>query len=148
MGEENSVKEGQFRVVDKRARSESDSVSNSASPSSSEGVASADKLNEASQSGEDAAGGNEGARGQTQVPVDFPNFVLSLATQALVMLGEVPHPETQRVSVSLPAAKQTIDILSMLEEKTKGNLSKEELGLLTDVLANLQLIYVQKLSKS
>ncbi|MFN8392606.1 MAG: DUF1844 domain-containing protein [Bdellovibrionota bacterium] len=77
--------------------------------------------------------------------VDFPSFVVSLATQALVMLGEIPNPETQSAVENLEAAKQTIDILALLEEKTKGNLSGEEQRLIAEVLTSLRLTFVKKI---
>ncbi|HQH28386.1 MAG TPA: DUF1844 domain-containing protein, partial [Oligoflexia bacterium] len=63
----------------------------------------------------------------------------------LVLLGEMPNPETNVVSTNLAAAQQTIDILEMLQEKTKGNLSRDEQLLLTEILASLQMSYVQKM---
>jgi len=66
------------------------------------------------------------AESQTDYPpVDFTNFVLSLSTSALFHFGDIPGPEGV-VRKNLPAAKQTIDILNMLGEKTKGNLNEQE----------------------
>jgi hypothetical protein len=77
--------------------------------------------------------------------VDFPSFLVSLATQGFVMMGEVPHPETQQTVTNLDAAKETIDILAMLEEKTQGNLSSEEQKLLAELLTALRLTFVKKI---
>jgi hypothetical protein len=75
--------------------------------------------------------------------VDFSTFVLSLSHSALMDLGQAPHPETGSVEKTLPLARQTIDLLSMLEEKTKGNLSGDEERLLTQILFDLRMRYVE-----
>jgi hypothetical protein len=77
-------------------------------------------------------------------PVDFGTFVLSLGSSALVHLGEIQHPETAEAKENLALARQTIDLLAMLEEKTKGNLSAEEERFLRDLLADLRLKFVEK----
>ena len=85
-------------------------------------------------------------RGGGPAAVNFNNFVLGLGTQALVLLGEIPNPETGLVNANLSAAKQTIDILGMLEEKTKGNLDENEATLLTEVLSSLRLAFVDRVN--
>jgi hypothetical protein len=80
-----------------------------------------------------------------QVPeIDFGTFVMSLASSALVHLGEVQHPESGAQGADLPLAKQTIDILGMLRDKTRGNLTKEEGELLEGLLLDLRMKYVHK----
>src|SRR4051794_11134741 len=59
-------------------------------------------------------------------PVDFVTFVMSIASAVVVDLGEAEHPETGKAQKNLPMAKHTIDILSMLQDKTKSNLSTQE----------------------
>lgn len=76
--------------------------------------------------------------------LDFGTFVLSMSSSALVYLGEVPEPETGQIMENVLAAKQTIDILCMLESKTKGNLTDQEARLLKDMLFELRMKYVQK----
>ncbi|MFP4071907.1 MAG: DUF1844 domain-containing protein [Desulfovibrionales bacterium] len=76
--------------------------------------------------------------------VDMATFVLSLSSSALVHLGEVPDPERGTVATNLPLAKHTIDILAMLEESTKGNITDEEARLFRDILFELRMHYVQK----
>lgn len=78
--------------------------------------------------------------------VCFPTFILSLSSSALVHLGEVPDPETGKRMENIVVAKHTIDILAMLEEKTRGNLNAEEAKLLKDMLFELRMKYVQKAS--
>ncbi len=79
--------------------------------------------------------------------MDFATFVLSLSHSALMHLGEVPHHDTDTVSKDLSLAKQNIDLLSLLEEKTKGNLTGDEERLLHQVLFDLRMRYVE-LSKT
>jgi hypothetical protein len=78
---------------------------------------------------------------ETLPEIDFGTFVMSLATSTLVHLGEVPHPEG-KAHTNLPLAKQTIDILGMLRDKTRGNLTKEEGELLEQLLLDLRMKYV------
>lgn len=77
-------------------------------------------------------------------PIDFYTFVLSLGSSAFVHLGDAPHPETQEAAANLLLAKQTIDILGMLQEKTKGNLTPEEDKFLQALLSDLRLRYVAR----
>jgi hypothetical protein len=76
--------------------------------------------------------------------VSFPTFILSLNASALMHLGAIEEPETGRPSKNLPMAKQTIDILSMLEEKTRGNLTNEEENMLKNILYDLRIAYVRE----
>lgn len=76
-------------------------------------------------------------------PIDFLTFVLSLASSAQVHLGLIPNPVTGKPEKSLDLAKQTIDILGVLQEKTKGNLTKDEERLLEGVLYDLRMKYVE-----
>ncbi len=80
-------------------------------------------------------------------PIDFYTFVLSLASSAFVHLGDAPHPETgEPVKPDLPLAQQTIDILAMLREKTKGNLTPEEARFMENLLTDLRFRFVQRTS--
>jgi hypothetical protein len=76
--------------------------------------------------------------------VNFTNFVLSLSTSALFHFGDFPETEGGAPQKNLPAAKQTIDILDMLNEKTKGNLDKNESDLIKGVLYELKMRYVKE----
>jgi hypothetical protein len=81
--------------------------------------------------------------GEALPVLDFTTFVLSLSHSALMHLGEAPHPETDAVQKNLPLAKQTIDLIGMLEEKTKGNLTGDEERLITQILFDLRMRYVE-----
>ncbi len=73
----------------------------------------------------------------------FPFFITTLATQALIHLGDVKNPITGKVEKSLAQAKFTIDTLQIIEEKTKGNLTEEESRLLKNILYDLRMRYVR-----
>ena len=72
----------------------------------------------------------------------FSTFILSLSTSALVHLGELPDPFSNTKEVNLQLAKQTISIIEMLKEKTKGNLTKEEENLIDSVLYDVRLKFI------
>ncbi len=77
--------------------------------------------------------------------IDFYTFVLSLASSAFVHLGDAPHPDTgEPVKPNFPLAQQTIEILAMLREKTKGNLTPEEEKFMENLLTDLRLRFVQR----
>lgn len=73
---------------------------------------------------------------------DFANFIMSLAVTALGQMGLAP--EGQDIPVSLPMASQTIDMISMLQEKTVGNLEEHEKKLIDSLLYELRVKYVEK----
>ena len=76
--------------------------------------------------------------------INFSTFIFSLNSSALVHLGELSDPSTNAKSVNLPVAKQTIDIIAMLDEKTKGNLTGDEEKLLKNILHDLRMKYISK----
>ena len=87
---------------------------------------------------ETAAPGPENARLGGLPELDFSTFILSLATEAMVHLGEAQHPDgTTRRDLGL--AKQTIDLLSLLRDKTQGNLTSDESRLIDEMLYDLRL---------
>jgi hypothetical protein len=70
-------------------------------------------------------------------------LVTSLATEALVALGQVPHPVTGKIETQRNLAKYLIDTLDMLKQKTAGNLSQTEQQVIDSVLHQLQLVFVE-----
>jgi len=76
--------------------------------------------------------------------INFATFIFSLNASAMLHLGAMEDPATGKKVKNLPIGKQTIDILGMLEEKTKGNLSKEEENLLKNILYDLRMIYIKE----
>lgn len=75
-------------------------------------------------------------------PASFVNFLSTLATNAAAALGAVPHPATGQRTLDLDSGKFWIDVLSMLRDKTKGNLHDKEARLLDGLLADLRMQYV------
>jgi len=75
--------------------------------------------------------------------LDFSTFVLSLNTSALIHFGDIPDPGTKERTVSVPAAKHTLQILEILKDKTTGNLDEQETKLLDDVLFNLRMKFIR-----
>jgi hypothetical protein len=79
---------------------------------------------------------------EPRLPVTFSSFIFSLGTSALMLMGEQLDPQQAHMPVNLTQAKEIIDILSMLEDKTRGNLTAEEQSVLTDMLYALRMKYV------
>jgi hypothetical protein len=127
MGEQSGGKEDKgFVVIDRRGREEPEETSPPA---------------EAEQEARAKPGGKE----ESALPrIDFSTFVLSLSTSALYHLGLVPDPETRKPGpVNCDLARQTIDTLELLAEKTRGNLEPEEKQLLESLLYELHMRYVE-----
>ena len=76
--------------------------------------------------------------------MDFASFLLSLATTGMVHLGEIPEPSTGQKSEDLEGARQMIEILDIMKEKTEGNLSGEESKLLENLLYELRMKFMSK----
>ena len=82
---------------------------------------------------------------ESQLPeINFSTFIMSLNASALVNLGLIQDPLTGKNAKNLQLGKQTVDMLSMLEEKTKGNLTPEEEKLLQGILYDLKIAYVRQ----
>ena len=128
-------KQGGFTVTDRRGFSETgEAKSGDAKPSEAKAGDSPAAAAPSTKSG---------AADASALPaVDFHTFVLSLGSSALLHLGELEHPEGGEQEKDLSLAKHTIDILSMLQEKTKGNLSGAEDKLMESLLYDLRLRYV------
>lgn len=122
MTEEKEEKKG-FRVIDKRVQAQKDE--------------------EEHQQPKVRDKGKEEAPPPPLPEVTFASFIYSLSTSALIHLGEIPEPTTEKMAKNLPLAKQTIDILGILQEKTKGNLTQEEENLLNTFLYDLRMRYVK-----
>ncbi len=127
-----------FRITDKRGFHED---GDSQTPPISEKAEEKQTADASSATG--TAVPEDGAR----APIDFPSYLLSYYTQGLVLLGEVPNPYTNKKEEDVDAARHTIDILSMLEQKTKGNLTQEEQQLLETVLYELRMKFMAKTNR-
>ena len=119
-----------FKVTDRRAAADEDTAE--AQP-----AAAAAETSDALDEEQDADYSNIPAP-----PADFNTLVLSLSTSALMYLGMLEAPEGEPSAKNLPLARHTIDLLAMLEKKTKGNLSGEEEMLLGQVLYDLRMHFV------
>jgi len=76
-------------------------------------------------------------------PIDFVTFILSLSQSALYHLGGFADPVSGKTSVNLDLAKQTIEIIDMLKEKTEGNLSDDESKVITNMLYDIKMKFVE-----
>ncbi|MGD9246072.1 MAG: DUF1844 domain-containing protein, partial [Desulfobacterales bacterium] len=100
---------------------------------------------EVEESKSEEAIGPEEDKTDYQLPkINFATFIFSLNSSVLVQLGLIDDPATGKKTRNLPLAKQTIDILGMLEEKTQGNLTKDEETMLKNILYDLRMIYVKE----
>lgn len=108
------------------------------------GVKDEEPAAERKQTAEAAGAGRQAA---VLPPVDFSSFVLGLGQMALTWMGELPVPGTEEYSVDLAQARHSIDILDMLEAKTRGNLTKDEETLLRTLEEELKLKYVRAVER-
>jgi hypothetical protein len=133
--EEESKKSTGFKVLDRRRVDEQgeDRDGSIASPAK----AASEEASSAIASSPDIE-----VREDTQ-DVTFSSFLMSLATQALMQLGQLAPPPGVDLAVDREAARQTIDIISMLQKKTLGNLDKDEQRLVNEIVHSLRLQYVQ-----
>ena len=89
--------------------------------------------------------GAEEIDSDTPLPeINFSTFIFSLNASALVHLGAIEDPASGQKVKNLPLAKQTIDILNMLEEKTRGNLNTDEENIMRNILYDLRIAYVKE----
>jgi uncharacterized protein DUF1844 len=134
-----SEEERGFVIRDRRGRGESEDSGTSTSGQSA--TPQPGKQSEASQRQEEA-------EPMPHAAPNFLSFVYSLGTSALMLLGENPAQEAPGITTNLGHAQEIIDILTILEVKTKGNLTEEEETLLQEMLYTLRVKYVEKASAS
>ena len=114
-------------------------------PPAPEAVANASSEAAFTEQGHDESDLNgEEAGGEEPYEANFDALLSSLATQTMFSLGVIPQQAGQQVTINLDQAKFTIDILAMLHEKTKGNLTAEEQAALEGTLAELQRLFVAR----
>ena len=94
------------------------------------------------QPAESPAPASTASQDTPRYPVTFSSFVISLGSSSLMLMGEQLDPQQPSIPVNLPQAKEIIDLLSVLEEKTKGNLTVDEQTVLRDMLYALRMKYV------
>jgi len=86
-------------------------------------------------------------REDVAVEITLVTFLMSLSTQALMCLGDIPNPMTGKPEPDLMAVRELIDIISMLQEKTRGNLDAQETRLFEKILYDLRMRFVEKSRK-
>lgn len=136
-----SEEEKGFKVSDRRT------FSKDQKDSTGEPRAEPEEAKEESGEKKPETGSEEQAGQEKTPPIDFSSFLLSLASAVLMHLGAVPDPLTRKQEVNLDLARQTIDVLNILEEKTKGNLTDQEEKIFANVLADLRIRYVNAIKK-
>ena len=139
-----------FRVIDRRGQ-ERETPEEAASPRAEDAApkatapeepAAPEKPAEGAPKADASESAGVGAAPSFAGPEGFSQFVLSLATSAYMQMGMIPGPDGKSMEKNLPMAKQSIDILGMLSDKTKGNLNQQEEQLMTQVLSELRMRYV------
>ena len=101
-------------------------------------------LDDQETKGQEEQTGSSKEKETESVQIDFSTFIMSLTSSAFYHLGDMPDPSTGKKEVNLPAVQQTIDMLIMLREKTKGNLKEDEEKLVEQLIYELQVKYVAK----
>ena len=144
MASEDEKQEGKgFTVQDRRRFSPE--TGEAREESSAQPAPSAEETSQPAQDSRATAGSQTA---QEILPeINFSTFVISLSTQVLMHLGEMASPLSGKVEPDVPVAKQMIDILAMLQDKTRGNLSANEDQLMKDVLFDLRMKYVEAVKK-
>jgi len=139
---EDEKSEKGFVVRDKRHFDEAGNIRTEESVAPSSGEPAGETFIGNSGPGPDA---REGKYPEAASPeVDFVGFILSLSTTAMYHFGDIPDPYTQKAEKNLAAAKQTIDILDMIREKTRGNLDEQEKELLEEALYELRMRFIKE----
>jgi PBP1b-binding outer membrane lipoprotein LpoB len=80
--------------------------------------------------------------------MDFTTFLYSISSTVLLHFGDIPDPITNKKEKNLPMVRQTISIIEMLKEKTKGNLTLEEENLIDNILYDLRMRYIREINKT
>ena len=140
---EEEKKEKGFVIKDRRLFDESGSVREEETPKE-------EKKPEAAAPETESAPESAAAPETDSAPlpeINFASFLFSLSTTAMYHFGDFPDPVTKESRRNLPAAKQTIDILSILKTKTEGNLEEDEKQLLEGILYELQMRFVKEMTK-
>jgi hypothetical protein len=136
--ERDDKKEGGFKVSDRRKFTPEGQVRDTGEP------APAQQVRETSEPSASPEGEAAGQDRQGTVKMDFSSFLLSLATTGMMHLGEIADPATGQKMDNLEGAQQMIEILAILQQKTKGNLLPEESRLLENLLYELRMKFMSK----
>ena len=107
----------------------------------------ADPAPDAKDTGNKPADTDAEADGGRMPQLNFSTFVMMLSMTGMQQLGKLAHPVTGKVETDLFQAKQTIDLLEIIAEKTKGNLTKEEEDIIKSSLTNLRMNYADEVNR-
>jgi hypothetical protein len=130
-------KEKDFKVEDRRTSSDAESKEKESPGAEGDSGVEGDAGPEASKTGDPG----------DALKVDFSTFIFSLFSSALIQLGDMADPITGAMDPNITSAKQTIDIIDIIREKTEGNLSDEEDKLLENASAELKWKYLDAVKK-
>lgn len=128
-----------FKVTDRRSASREDAPPDEEKPA-------VEDEKDARAPDDHEAGSAESTPSADQrppTPISFTTFIFSLSSSALIQLGELPDPITKKSDKNLDVAQQTIDLLGLLQEKTKDNLTDEESDTLESVLYDLRMRFLK-----
>lgn len=133
-----------FKVTDKRRFTvEGEEKPGGQSSSESEEARAQPGEPEKPKESADSQAQSETRRREPPPPLDFTTFVISLANTALFQLGLVKGAESDEPMKDLAGARQTIDLLALMEEKTRGNLTDQEQKILAETLFQLRMVFVE-----
>ena len=135
--------ESPFKVTDRRQFTSEGEARHDPEPQPEPSEASPPPIQELRQEAPQEAP-PDAADEDSQEGMNFASFLLSLATTGMVHLGEIPEPSTGQTLENLEAARQMIDILGILKEKTEGNLTPEESQLMENMLYELRMSFLSK----
>lgn len=139
--EEKQAESKGFTVQDRRRFSPETGEARQDAPEETVGTA------QSTVSGDQSTESPRASERESLPEINFSAFVISLSTQALMHLGEIASPVSGKVEIDVPVAKQMIDILGMLKDKTRGNLNASEDRLMEDILFDLRMKYVEAVKK-
>jgi hypothetical protein len=135
-----------FQVRDRRRFTETGEARDETASESSRGPAAAD-AEERIQAAADKASAHPEADDREPTSITLTTFLMSLSTQALVLLGDMPNPVTGAVEPDLVGVQELIDLIALLQDKTRGNLDPSESRLIEKILFDLRMRYVEKVRK-
>jgi hypothetical protein len=143
MSEEEQERSQGFRVTDRRRFSPESGEPQPTQTGESATDTQQEPAPPQAETQETSAPGRSHEAASDQIEIAFSSFILGLSTQALMSLGEIPAAPGQATRTDLTAARQMIDVLAMLQQKTSGNLDAGEGQMLENVLYDLRMRYVK-----
>ena len=143
MSEEEQGQSQGFRVTDRRRFSPESGEPRSTQTEERTADTQQESGSPQAETQETSARGRPHEAASDQIEITFSGFILGLSTQALISLGEIPAVPGQATRIDLTAARQMIDVLAMLQQKTSGNLDAGEGQMLENVLYDLRMRYVE-----